>query len=202
MSFSIALLVLAAGASVRMGPRNKLLLPVGGVSMLERAVRAAVESAAGEVFVVTGADDYAGVLDRYPVERVFNPDHEEGMASSIRAGVQAAGPHVDAYGILLGDMPFLRPETIGRITRHVRPETIVVPCFDGTSGHPVLFARSYRRDLLELRGDVGARSVVRAHAANVVTIEAGDPGILRDVDTEEAYRRAEGPLGGDPPESR
>lgn len=183
------LIVLAAGQSTRMGSRNKLLLRLGDRNILEHSVAAAVEARVGDVFVVTGRHNYGSVLASYAVQVVPNPDYEEGMASSIRAGVKAAGPDASAFGILLADMPFIRPATITRLAKHLGSGAIVVPRVDGNPGHPVLFAERYRTDLLTLRGDVGARSVLQAHEENVVYVDTDDPGILQDIDTEEAYLR-------------
>lgn len=185
---TVCLVVLAAGLSTRMGARDKLRLPLDQKTVLEHTVAAAVESRVGEVVVVTGANDFCALLDRFPVRCVRNPQYEEGMASSIRAGVQSADQDASAIGIVLGDMPFVRPETITRLAEHLGPTAIVVPHFESVPGHPVLFAARYRGELLALRGDVGARSVVREAASNVVRIDVDDPGVVGDIDTEEAYR--------------
>lgn len=185
----ICLIVLAAGLSSRMGSTDKLDLPLDDSTVLERTVRAALAADAGFVVVVTGPHDYSARLGPYPVRVVRNSNYQEGMAASIRTGVGAAGADVTGYGIVLGDMPFIRPDTISQIAAHLDRQSIVVPYFDATPGHPVFFARCYRRELLALRGDVGARSVVEAHADCVVRLETGDPGVLQDIDTAEAYRR-------------
>ncbi len=187
---TVSLIVLAAGMSTRMGARDKLQLPLGEKALLEHAVAAAVDARLGEVVVVAGAYDYEALLEPYPVRLVRNPDYEEGMASSIRAGVESTGPNAMAFGIVLGDMPFIRSRTITRLAGRLTPPSIVVPYFDGVPGHPVLFAERYRRELLGLRGDVGARSVVQANAAHVVRVDTEDPGVVRDIDTQDAYRRA------------
>ncbi len=186
----IRLIVLAAGKSTRMGPRDKLLLPLGHSTVLERTVHAAVESDAGEVVVVTGWRDYRTVLAPYSVRLVENPAHDEGMASSIRTGIRAEGPPPIAYGIMLGDMPFVQPATIAHLAESAGRDAIVVPRCEGSPGHPVFFGAAYRSDLLALGGDVGARSVVRVHENRVVGVHTDDSGVLRDIDTDEAYRRA------------
>lgn len=186
----VCLIVLAAGLSTRMGARDKLRLSLGEKTVLERSVLSALRAGASEVLVVTGPHDYTAVLEPYHVRIVPNPDYEEGMASSIRVGVESVDPAASAYGILLGDMPYIRSETIRALLQHVDARTIVVPHYEKKAGHPVLFAGCYRRELLALHGDVGARSVIWRHAEHVVPVEMGDPGILRDIDTAEAYRRA------------
>lgn len=189
-SGTVCLIVLAAGLSTRMGSRDKLQLPLREKTVLEHTVAAAVEARLGEVLVVTGSHDYGALLESYPVRFVRNPDYEKGMASSIRVGVESAGPDASAFGIVLGDMPFIRPVTIADLAGHLDSAGIVVPYFDDAPGHPVLFGKRYRRDLIALRGDVGARSVVQANTSDLVRVDTGDPGVVRDIDTAEAYRRA------------
>jgi molybdenum cofactor cytidylyltransferase len=90
-------------------------------------------------------------------------------------------------------MPFIRPTTIDALLQRfaeVPPDSIVLPTYDGQPGHPVLFSIMYRDELRALQGDVGARSVVEAHAADLQRLPVDDPGILRDVDTREAYEKA------------
>src|SRR6185295_1646906 len=108
----VTAIVLAAGASTRMG-RNKLLLDVGGETLVRRAVRAAIEGGADEVVVVLGheEDRVRAELRGLDCRPVVNPDHAEGAGSSVRAGVrQAAG--ADALMIVLADMPFVTAEMI------------------------------------------------------------------------------------------
>ncbi|MEX2400923.1 MAG: nucleotidyltransferase family protein [Rhodothermales bacterium] len=190
MMDQVHLIVLAAGRSSRMGHRDKLMLPIDGAPLLVRTVEAAAAAGPAEVIVVTGPYNYEDVLSRYTVRLVQNSDYEEGMGASIRSGVQAVDPASPFYAILPGDMPFIRPRTIASAAEHLDDRSIVVPHFEGMPGHPVFFAARFREELLSLRGDVGARGILRAHAERVVRVDTEDPGIVRDIDTEEAYRRA------------
>jgi molybdenum cofactor cytidylyltransferase len=195
-SLHVVALVLAAGHSTRMEGANKLLLPLhDGTGMLERTVQAVLSSAASQVIVVTGHDDRAvrDALAAYEVTVAYNPKHRFGMSTSLRRGLIAAGTTFDGVLICLGDMPFVRSETIDALLRqftHAPPGCIIQPTYDGRPGHPVLFASTYRDELMALEGDVGARALLDAHAEDVQYVPAQDPGILRDVDTREAYDRA------------
>ncbi|MCF8199660.1 MAG: NTP transferase domain-containing protein, partial [Sulfuritalea sp.] len=103
----VAALILAAGSGSRMGGDNKLLRPVGGVPMARRAANAALASRCSSVHVVTGAsaDEIQTCLAGLQVSFVHNPDHASGMASSLRAGLAALAPDIDAVVVLLADMP-------------------------------------------------------------------------------------------------
>lgn len=183
MKHTTHLILLAAGVSKRMGSRDKLLVRIGGLTILERAVSSAVRANIGSVLVVTGPDSYDAILDRFPVRRTVNRDFAQGMAASIRAGVEACGSAALAYGILPADMPFVQSETIASVASHAADGCIVVPVHKEKNGHPVFFSSVYRSELLALEGDVGAKSVIERHRENVIRVETDDAGVLQDVDT-------------------
>ncbi len=166
-----------------MGGQDKLRLRVGEKTILESAVSAAVNADIAKVLVVTGQHDYSDILSRYAVQSVANPDFEQGMSASIRAGIKACSPDALAYGILPADMPFIRSETINVLADSAALGRIVAPIYEGRQGHPVFFSAVYRNELLALDGDVGARSVINAHLENVLWVETDDEGVLRDVDS-------------------
>lgn len=183
----ISTIMLAGGRSSRMGDANKLLIEMDGRTVVEHAVSSAVEAALGEVIVVTGAeaDRIGEVLATYPVRIVHNAEHEEGMASSLRAGVRAVNGEAAGYAVYLADMPFVRSETLAMLGGVLRshPGSIVMPRIRGRMGHPVLFDARFAVDLLSLHGDVGARAVIHGNAYAVISVETNDPGILQDLDT-------------------
>lgn len=191
---SLTAIVLAAGRSRRMGEENKLLLDVGGCSVLTRVLQAFTAAPVSDIVVVTGAqhEAVASVAAQESGVRVIHNDtYSSGMASSIRCGVQSAHPESDAYAICPGDLPLLTAETVRRLCEafaaHPSPR-ILLPTCDGRQGHPVIFERSFRAALLGLRGDRGAREVLRDHEQAVVRVPVDDEGIFTDVDTPAALR--------------
>jgi molybdenum cofactor cytidylyltransferase len=186
---TVAALVLAAGSSRRMGA-NKLLLEVDGAPMVARAVDAARGSRARRVLVVTGhdADRVRAALAGRAVELVHNPDHLEGMASSLRAGIAALGG-VDGAVVCLGDMPWVRTADIDALIAAFDPAAgreICVAQHDGKRGNPVLWGARHFAEILRLSGDRGARALLEEHAGSVVGVDVGHPGVLLDVDTRDA----------------
>ncbi|MEQ9073275.1 MAG: nucleotidyltransferase family protein [Sandaracinaceae bacterium] len=169
-------LLLAAGASRRFGPENKLLHPLDGVPMIRRA---AASFAALPTTVVLGhdADAVRAALAGLDAQLITNPHPERGMGASIAAGMRLVD--ADAVLIALGDMPFVRPASVSALAAASAP--IARPTFDGQPGHPVRFARVHHPALRALDGDGGARSLVRLHGFTPVPVD--DPGVLRDVDT-------------------
>ena len=189
----IAGLLLAAGSSRRMGARHKLLVPIEGEAMVARAARMLCGAGLAEVVVVTGhrAEDVRAALTGLDVRFVHNPDHELGLASSLATGVRALGPEVDGVVVALGDMPWVRSESIAALVAAFEPESgaaICTPMFEGKRGNPVLWARRFFPEMTSLSGDAGARELIAHHDELVVRVGVDDPGILWDVDTEEALR--------------
>jgi len=183
----VAGLVLAAGSSTRMGEANKLLLEVEGEAMVRRVARTAREAGLDPVVVVTGHEgrEVAQAVADLGVETVENPNHREGLSTSLAAGLAALPEDHDAAAVLLGDMPFVRPETIQTLVAAHRPETgasICVPVHRGKRGNPVLWARRHWTRMQAVEGDRGARTLLLERAEEVEEVEVDDPGVLRDVD--------------------
>jgi molybdenum cofactor cytidylyltransferase len=188
----IAALVLAAGSSRRMGDVNKLLIPIADKPMVAHAVDR-VRAVLRDVVVVTGheSDAVMAALTGRRVEHVHNEHHLDGLATSLKAGVAALPAAVEAVLVCLGDMPWVRPETVKALVEAFDPEGgahVCVPVFEGKRGNPVLWGRRFFPEILALAGDTGAKEILARHADEVVAVEVEDPGILWDVDTEEALK--------------
>ncbi len=171
---------------------NKLLLPWQQQCVLQVVVERVCEVGLGEVVVVTGHQRAAieEALRHHPVRLVHNPNFAEGMAASIRVGVEAAVGE-QGYLFALGDMPQIAGKTMLKVAEALNSrETIAVPVCAGQRGHPVAIGSAHRDALLALTGDRGARPVLAKNAANVVEVPVEDEGIFVDVDTPESYRVA------------
>lgn len=192
----IAALVLAAGQSRRMGTRNKLLEEVEGKPLLLKAVDAALQAQTGPIVVVTGhaRETVEGLLKDRAVTTVHNPDHAEGLSTSLRCGLKALPEDADGVLVLLGDMPGIRAEVLDRLIAAFDPSgdaSICVPAYQGKRGNPVLFARRYFPEMREISGDMGAKPLLSTYADQIAAVEMPDEGVLIDLDTPEsleAYR--------------
>ena len=184
----VAAVVLAAGQSSRMAPRHKLLVQdANGRAMVARVVDGVLASRARPVFVVTGhrAEEVRAALAGRPVTFVTAPDYADGLSASLRAGLAAIPPSTAAALVVLGDMPLVTAATIDRLVDSYDPEEgrmIVVPSHAGQMGNPVLWDRRYFPAMMALKGDSGARSLLRQHADSVAEIVVDDT-VLRDFDT-------------------
>lgn len=185
--YRFAAILLAAGCSRRFEGENKLLEDFRGKPLLSHACAMMLALPVAQRVLVTGADaaDTATLVLDPRIDIVFNPRFEDGMASSIAAGVAALRANVDAVLIMLGDMPRVRLEDAARLLSAFDPpagKTIAVPIFAGRRGNPVLFGREHFQALKTLKGDRGARSVVE-RAGAVADVPAEHEGVLFDCDT-------------------
>jgi molybdenum cofactor cytidylyltransferase len=191
----VAALVLAAGRASRMGA-NKLLLDIGGKSLVQRAVEAALQSGAAPVVVVLGHEAAAvrARLADYQVRFVTNPAFADGLSTSLKAGLAALPDDADGVVVCLGDMPDVEGALIARMIAAFNPlegRGIVVPVRRGRRGNPVLWGRRFLSELTRTTGDTGAKHLIGEYADQIVEIEAGSDGVLLDLDTPEsveAYR--------------
>lgn len=143
-----------------------------------------LKSRLGRVIAVVrpGASETARALSAEGCEVVVCEDAERGMGASLACGVRAAG-EVGGYLVALADMPFVRPSTIAAVRDALCAGAVLaVPYFRTRRGHPVGIAGRLRTELEALSGDEGARRVLERHAAQVVKIPCGDPGVIRDID--------------------
>ncbi len=186
---TVVALVLAAGQGSRFGAdKRRAALPDGRSLLAHSVERARVVFDEVRVVLRDGerADDFG-----LPVgcRVIHSPDARLGLGHSLAAGAASlVDSQARAVAILLGDMPWIAPQTLQTLVEAASASTILFPLHDGQGGHPVLFGREFWPALTQLRGDEGARMVVQAHRERCVTLEVSDSGVLRDVDTPAALR--------------
>ncbi|MCQ4161350.1 molybdopterin-binding/glycosyltransferase family 2 protein [Roseomonas sp. GC11] len=190
----VAALVLAAGRSRRMAPLNKLLVPdAKGVPMVARVVANVLDSRARPVIVVTGyeRERVEEALAGRPVLFTQTEDYNQGLSGSLKAGLAALPPEAEGVVVCLGDMPLVTGAMLDRLIAAFDPEEgrgIVMPTFRGKQGNPMLWARAFIPEMLQITGDVGARHLAGQYAEQVFEVEMADDAVLRDFDTTDALR--------------
>jgi molybdenum cofactor cytidylyltransferase len=189
----IGLILLAAGSSSRLG-QPKQLLPYQGRTLLRHAAEVAAASGCEPLVLVTGAlhDELLPEVAELPFYIVRNEDWQEGMSSSIQAGLdvlemQTEAMPLDAAIVMLCDQPLLTPVVIQQLVNQFKPtEQPLVACkYGGALGVPTLFSRALFPALHALRGPAGARELLRQHAS-LPAIDFPDGAV--DVDTEAQYQ--------------
>jgi len=184
---NLAILLLAAGASSRMAPRDKLLEQVAGQPLIGLISRRAA---------LTGLPVYVTLPElSHPRARwigsatpIVVPDAAEGMAASIRAGVASLPGLIEAVMILPADMPEIDTQDLLQMAAQYQQADSPIlraSAADGTPGHPVLFPRRYFNALLALSGDAGARAVLAKEQVQLVALPGARA--ITDLDTPEAW---------------
>lgn len=188
----IALVVLAAGRSSRMGA-HKLLLPLGDRPVIAHVVGAALASRLRPVVVVLGyeADRMRAALPPGDLVVIENPAFAAGLATSLRAGLAAIPAGAAGAIVALADQPLLTAAHLDRLADAAETSRapIVAAGYGGRRGNPVYFARAYFPELLAVTGDEGGRAVIARHAEEVALCELGDEGAGLDVDTPSDFAR-------------
>jgi molybdenum cofactor cytidylyltransferase len=182
---TVAGVVLAAGRSARMAPRNKLLEEIGGRAVIARVAETALASGARPIVVVTGfeAQRIVEALRGLDVLFVHNPDFAAGLSTSLRAGLAALPAKSDGALILLGDMPFVETGDLAALIDAMKDlNSICVPARHGRWGNPILWGRAYFPEMMRLSGDAGAKRLLEVHRDHVTEVEAVSDGIFADVD--------------------
>jgi molybdenum cofactor cytidylyltransferase len=188
----IAAIVLAAGASTRMG-RQKLTLPLGdGRPLVRVAVERVVAAGLDDVVVVTGRESeaVASALQGLAVRMAHNSRYADGQSTSLRAGLDALAPGTEAAVVALGDQP-VDPRVIRRLvaTFQATHRQIVAPVYRDGRGNPVLFASSVFDELRRVEGDRGGRPVIVRDPERVAEVPV-DALMPADIDTPEDYEAA------------
>ena len=186
MSLRLGIVVLAAGFGRRYGEGNKLHQSLNGRPVLAWTLDVFSRLPPTSAIAVLAPDD--ALAATLALNAGFTPApnaaRATGMGGSIACGMQALGNDLDAVLIALGDMPRVAHSSLeALLAAFSATDQIVVPCFEGRRGHPVLFGARHFGALRQLGGDTGAREILKQHAALVREVPVNDPGVLLDVDT-------------------
>lgn len=188
-----AIIILAAGASTRLG-QPKQLLPFKEKSLLQHTIDTALATDAEAVLLLLGAkaEEILPQLNTGGVEVIVNGHWKEGMAASVRLGIstlQQSWPQMDGAVFLLCDQPFITPDILNRLmTAQQESGKKIAAChYRNTSGVPVLFMRSLFPELLKLQGDEGAKKLLVRWKDDVITLPF--PEGETDIDTAIDYER-------------
>lgn len=190
---TIGLIILAAGASTRMGT-PKQLLRYGGISLLRHTVNVAIHSVCHPVIVVLGAyfEQIKPEVEHLPIHLVQNTNWTQGMGTSIQVGVKALNqinPNAEAVVITVCDQPFLSIDAIAQLidTFHLTHQLIIASEYADTVGVPALFHRVLFSELVTLNASKGAKQVIKRHERDVFRVSWAEGAI--DLDTPEDYER-------------
>lgn len=185
-------IILAAGESRRMG-FPKMLLIFNGITMLENVIGNIKGSAIDHALVVLGAEKEAltELVSKTSVRYCINDNYKQGMLSSVKCGFRNLPSDFEAVLVFQGDQPFITPKVINRVIEGYRSsgKGIAIPVYKGRRGHPLLIDQKYRNEIECLDDKEGLRSLSHRYSEDVLEVETDDPGILRDFDTYDEYKK-------------
>jgi molybdenum cofactor cytidylyltransferase len=194
----VAGVVLAAGSSSRMG-RNKLLLELGGETVVRRAVRAAVDAGLDPVVAVLGheAPRVEAELHGLPCRVVLNADHAQGVGTSLQLGVRQVSSEAAALVVVLADMPFVSAAMIATLVERYRASgaPLVVSRYGDVQAPPTLYDRALFDELLSVEPEKCAKKVVRRHQEEAESVP-WPAEALQDIDVDEDYAQVRARVAG------
>jgi molybdenum cofactor cytidylyltransferase len=129
---------------------------------------------------------------KHNIIHVYNEEWYLGMGYTLKKGIENLPKDIDGFAIILGDMPFIKPETMNLlIEEFFNYKDIVVPVFNGRKGHPPIFPLKYAEEMKKVYKDIGAREIIKKYQNRVRLVETNDVGILLDIDTLSELREIE-----------
>jgi molybdenum cofactor cytidylyltransferase len=193
MVFKIGLIILAAGSATRMG-RPKQLLSYQGRSLILHAVEVALASLCQPIIVVLGAyvEQIKPELMLKAVQVVENSQWQEGMSSSIRAGISMllkTNSKLDAVIISLADQPLVSPQIFNQLIQSYQEtqKVIIASKYNETTGVPALFSNALFPELMQLEGDKGAKALIQKYIDTGLILLIPEAAI--DIDTPDDYKQ-------------
>lgn len=187
----VGAVVLAAGLSKRMG-KPKMVLPWGKQTVIEKVVSTLLSAEVSEIVVVTGAthDEIKSALSKRPAQIVFNPNYADNiMINSLRVGLTALNPNLDAVLIALGDNPQIEQRIVKEIiTEYINLQArIIVPSYALRRGHPWLVDKSLWQTLIDWDNQLTLRDFLNQHDQEIHYLNVDTPSIVMDLDTPDEY---------------
>jgi molybdenum cofactor cytidylyltransferase len=196
-------IILAAGESIRFG-QTKQLLPLKNKYMIEWVLEAALGSRLEQIILVLGHDHKQimralGTQTHCPRLRVcLNHEYKKGQSSSLKVGFSKMPIKFPSVMFLLGDQPMIDTETIDFLLHHFwrSSKDICVPVYQGKRGNPTIFSRKFYNHFLTIKGDIGARGIIKTNSERVLEVEVKNSLCFIDIDTEKDFEKLQSQLKG------
>jgi len=186
----ISAILLAAGQSKRMNGENKLTKEIQGIPLIKLSVKNILASSINELIIVLGhqKEIIEKLIDKNKkIKFVFNKNFENGMASSINTGLNNLSKKTEAFFICLADMPMVNHDIYNQLIKSKDNKEIIVPTYKGQQGNPVLFDKSMKEKILDIKGDVGAKKILELNKDKILNLEINDQSITKGFDTQDNF---------------
>jgi len=186
----ISAILLAAGQSKRMNGENKLTKKIQGIPLIKNSVKNILSSSVDELIVVLGYQKkiIEKLIDKNEkIKTVFNENFENGIASSIKTGLNHFSEKTEAFFICLGDMPLVNYNIYNQLIKSKDNKKIIVPIYKGQQGNPVLFDKSMKEKIMSISGDAGAKKILELNKDKILNLEINDQNITKGFDTQDNF---------------
>ena len=186
----ISAILLAAGQSKRMDGGNKLTKEIKGIPLIKLSVKNILASSVDELIIVLGyqKEIIEKLIDKNKkIKFVFNKDFKNGIASSIKTGLNHLSINTEAFFICLGDMPMVNHNIYNQLIKSKNNKEIIVPTYKRQQGNPVLFDKSMKEKIMSIAGDVGAKKILELNKDKILNLEVDDQGITKGFDTQDNF---------------
>lgn len=184
---------MASGFSSRM-KEDKLLMKIGGVTLIDRVIASCVDSRLGDIILIYRTDEVRDIALNQGIKAIKNENADKGQSESVKLGAKNADQNSKGIMFIVGDQPFLDAATIDTIISEfeVYSEKVIIPIFGERKGSPTIFPSSLRSELESLEGDIGGRDVIRKNLDKVKYINIENHKAGMDMDTQEDYKKMKG----------
>lgn len=178
-------IIMASGFSRRM-KRDKLTIEIDGIKIIERVIKAAVNSQLDEIVLVYRTDEIKMIGKKYNLKTLYNPVAHLGQSASVIIGTKNSEPK-SALMYFVADQPYLNTPVIDRLIDEYnnRAENIVIPYFNNVFGMPIIFPPRFRHELLNVLGDKGGREIIRNYPELLTEVYFKDEILGVDMDKPE-----------------
>ena len=186
----ISAILLAAGQSKRMSGENKLTKEIRNAPLIKHSVKNILDSSIDELIVVLGyqKEIIQKLIDNSEkIKFVFNKNFENGMASSIKTGLNNLSEKTEAFFICLGDMPMINHDIYNQLIKSKDNKEIIVPTYKGQQGNPVLFNKSMKEKIMNIAGDNGAKKILELNKDKILNLEINDQAIIETFNTQKDF---------------
>ena len=170
-----------------MDGENKLTKEIQGVPLIKHSVKNILASSVDELIIVLGfqKEIIEKLIDKNnKIKFVFNKDFENGMASSIKTGLDNLSEKTEAFFICLGDMPMINHDIYNQLFKSKDNKEIIVPTYKGQQGNPVLFDKSMKETVMNITGDAGAKKILEFNKNKILNLEINDQNISKSFNTQ------------------
>ena len=187
----ISAILLAAGKSKRMEGENKLIKNLRGIPLIKHSVQSILDSSINELVVVLGYQEELvkkNIDANKKIKFVYNKNFDSGMASSIKVGLENLSIKTESFFICLGDMPNINHNIYNKLINFQNNNEIVIPTYKGKRGNPILFSKSIKNILMEIKGDIGAKEIIDAQDKKILELEINDKAVTQNFNTKDNFK--------------